>query len=240
MLYRTLSVVDSGYPLHGQTLRILAEACLNSEPASFMRRHVRHIALTDVPTDAALSLLSICGETTSVAIFQKTPPNPAFLLLLAAMPLSRLAVGLTNLFGSQSTVDFGHAIFSRLTHLDIFETDWDSDDLVPGLACLPCLTHLSFNLELYGDDYLPELGLVDILTNCRSLEVLVLIIPDDTERRDADEYEYFADDVRAVTMVAGGFLEDWECGHTGGVDYWRVAETFIQKRKSGEIKVFDT
>ncbi|KAJ7676715.1 hypothetical protein DFH06DRAFT_613017 [Mycena polygramma] len=152
------------------------------------------------------------------------------------MPLSRLAVGLTNLFGSQSTVEFGHAIFSRPTHLDIFETDWDSDDLVPGLASLPCLANLSFNVKLYDDGYLCDLDLVDILTNCRSLEVFVLIIPDDTERRDADEYEYFADDVRAVTMVAGGFLEDWKRGHTGGVDYWRVAETFIQKRKSGEVK----
>ncbi|KAJ7684261.1 hypothetical protein DFH06DRAFT_1312703 [Mycena polygramma] len=238
MLYRTLSVVNSPPRLHLlRTLRITADACLHSKPASFLRSHVRHLALSAVPTDKALSILSICGETTSLAIFQT--PDLTYLPLLAAMPLLRLAAHLANIFGSEAAVDFRHTIFSRLTHLDMFDSVWDTNHLVRGLASLPCLTHLSFNQDLedlIGDDRLPSLR--DILRSCGSLQVLVVIFYDETERGwgDEDEYEYFADDVRAVTMVVGGSLEDWERGQTGRVDYWIQAETFIQKRRSGEIK----
>ncbi|KAJ6509156.1 hypothetical protein C8R47DRAFT_1208356 [Mycena vitilis] len=233
LLYRTLSVVDSSPRLQLlQTLRITADACLQSKPASFLRSHVRHLAVSAVPTDKALSILSLCGQTRSLAIFQQ--PDPTFLPLLVAMPLLRLAAHLADLFGSEAAVDFRHAIFSHLTHLDMFDNVWDTNHLVLGLVSLPCLTHIMFNPDLYGDDRLPSLR--GMLHSCRSLQVLVVLFSDETERGWDDEYQYFADDVRAVTMIAGGSLKDWEHGQTGGVDYWIQAERFILKRRSGEIK----
>ncbi|KAJ6462748.1 hypothetical protein C8R47DRAFT_1157958 [Mycena vitilis] len=176
-------------------------------------------------------ILSVCTETRSLAIFQ-TPAAPILLPLLATMPLSRLSVGLADLFG-HTTVDFGHASFARLTHLDIFEAGWDTDQMVSGLSGLPCLTHLLFNPD--PDETTPHVP--DILARCKLLQVLVVLFPDENDRRDVGhEDEYFSDDLRSLIMVVNYHLEDWESGQTGGVDYWIRAERFIQKRRSGEIK----
>ncbi|KAJ6471071.1 hypothetical protein C8R47DRAFT_1147785 [Mycena vitilis] len=232
MLYRTLSVVESTYRSQDtQNLRIEVDAALHSKPASFLRSHVRHVALSEIRTDMAASILSVCTKTTSLAIFQ-TRATPALLPLIAPMPLSRLSVGLADLFGLL-TVDFGHPIFARLTHLDVFEAGWDSDHMVSALSGLPCLTHLSLNPD--PNETTPRVQ--DILASCNLLQVLVILFPNEDDMRDVgDEYTCFSHDLRFVTMVVDHYLEDWESGQTGGVDYWIRAEIFIRKRRSGEIK----
>jgi hypothetical protein len=150
--------------------------------------------------------------------------------MIAVMPLLRLSAGLDPLFGGK--IDFDHSIFARLTHLDVFGTQvratWGSD-----LGRLPCLTHLSFN---YFFESTPDL-LRGILQNCKFLEVLVVLFTNERDRNGSiDEYRDFRDDPRTVIMSGVYFLKDWEMGVTGGEDYWIVAEKFIQKRRSGEIK----
>ncbi|KAJ6462759.1 hypothetical protein C8R47DRAFT_1157978 [Mycena vitilis] len=179
------------------------DAFVQSKSVSFLRTHVHHVALSEISTHRTAFILSVCTETRSLAIFQ-TPAAAALLPLLATMPLLRLSVGLADLFG-YTTVDLGHASFGRLTHLDIFEEGWDTDQTVSGLSGLPCLT-------------------------CKLLQVLVVLFPDENDRRDVG-YEY-----ESVIMVVNYHLEDWESGQTGRVDYWIRAERFIQKRRSGEIK----
>ncbi|KAJ7613623.1 hypothetical protein DFH06DRAFT_1242449 [Mycena polygramma] len=226
MLYRTLSVVESAYRFQDtQTLRIEVDASLHSKPASFLRSHVRHVALSKIPTDMAASILSVCTEATSLAIFQ-TPAAPTLLPLLVPMPLSRLSVGLAELFG-RPTVDFGHPIFARLTHLDIFEAGWDSDHMVSGLSGLPRLTHLSFNPD--PNETTPRVP--DILASCELLQVLVILFPDENDMRDVgDEYKCFSDDLRFVTMVV---MITWRIGRAAKLAGWTIGS--VQRYLSGSV-----
>jgi hypothetical protein len=68
------------------------------------------------------------------------------------------------------------------------------------------------------------------LQNCQSLSVLVSL--------DNTFYEYFvhtlSKDLRFVVMDCSWF-QDWQNGVHAGRDYWSRAESFISKRRSGEI-----
>jgi hypothetical protein len=73
------------------------------------------------------------------------------------------------------------------------------------------------------------------LQNCQSLSVLVSL---DIDELDDTFYEYFvhtlSKDLRFVVMDCSWF-QDWQNGVHAGRDYWSRAESFISKRRSGEI-----
>ncbi|KAF8205455.1 hypothetical protein K438DRAFT_1817870, partial [Mycena galopus ATCC 62051] len=239
LLYRNLSIVHDEFRRDEavDVIRISTSNCLkvlDSKPTSFLHDHVRTLALTRVPSDSAALILSRCTGVLCLAMFQTAPPNLSMLPLVAAMALRYISADVDRLFGLPG-IDFGHSIFASLSHLDLFEApaseSWPTD-----ICRLPRLTHLSFNLD---DTHRQNIGFTSfrtILTDCKSLEVLVLIFSEESDQEDFDQHQYFSLDSRSVTMVVNEFLEDWERGATGGVDYWVRAEIFIEKRRSGEIK----
>ncbi|KAJ7493131.1 hypothetical protein B0H11DRAFT_1911561 [Mycena galericulata] len=95
---------------------------VDSKPRSFWHDHVRHLSiLTSLEEDDVVKVLSTCSGVSNLALFQGDL-RPAYLPLLAAMPLVRLATDLGAMFGSAQEIDFGHALFKNITHLDISDT----------------------------------------------------------------------------------------------------------------------
>ncbi|KAJ6448325.1 hypothetical protein C8R45DRAFT_850381 [Mycena sanguinolenta] len=242
LLYRNLSVYQTHSSQPDDDVNLIRISTsdflrlLHSKPASFFHDHVRHLALMRVPSSAAALILSRCSGALRLALFQPgTPDSNSWLPSIAAMSLVQISVDVNPLFGN-SGVDFRHDSFARLAHLDLFEIP-TSESWATDLCQLPCLTHLSFNFdwEDYAEANIDATSCRLILTGCKSLNVLVLVFMDESGREEFD-CKYFSNDPRSVTMVVADFLGDWERGATGGADYWIRAASFIQKRRSGEIK----
>lgn len=181
--------------------------------------------------DEAAPILSKCSGLSSLALFA-AGPGPACLSMMALMPLTRLSASLDRLFDEK--VDFDHPLFTRLTHLEVF----DSARRAPwsmGFRRIPSLTHLSFNFPEDWANHRPFID--DVLAHCAALEVFVLISDDDDYLSGfMAPFEYFARDPRCVLLTVKDLLNDWEIGVEGGTDYWVRAERFIKQRRSGEIE----
>ncbi|KAJ7098941.1 hypothetical protein C8R44DRAFT_356023 [Mycena epipterygia] len=192
---------------------------------SFFREHVRHLCVgrgdvTGIDLDI---VLSTCSGVQNLFLFTlRSDVRPNLLALLSPMPLRRLCINLKRMFDS-TAIDFSHAIFANITHLDVLDYS-DSNDWT-GLALLPCLTHLAFN-----DDDAELAVLQRILSDCASLQVFVLLCSPSL-----DELRALETDMRF--MVLGGdpvhYREDWQRGVLGRTDYWDTAEAFIAKRRAG-------
>ncbi|KAJ6501849.1 hypothetical protein C8R45DRAFT_974491 [Mycena sanguinolenta] len=240
LLYRNLSVFDDDDRFRrgdgANVIRISTTDCLKvmeSKSASFFHDHVRHLALTNVPSNAGALIILRCSGALGLAIFQ-TAPNSTWLPAIAAMGPLQISVDINPLFGYYG-VDFHHHVFARLSHLDLFEVP-ASKSWVTDICDLPHLTHLSFNFEAENRTNIDPTACRLILAECKTLEALILIFSDALDREEYDGCQFFSDDPRSVTMVVDAFLEDWERGATGRDDYWARAEKFIRKRQSGEIK----
>ncbi|KAJ7761820.1 hypothetical protein B0H16DRAFT_539978 [Mycena metata] len=178
--------------------------------------------------------LNACSGIETLAIFGISVVVPTLLPALAKMPLRRLSLELLPLFGAvpglDFTVDFRHQIFSRLTHLTIQDIPEENPDpgMWAGLVELPFLTHLAFT-----NWHLPPI-FNTILAQCQALQVFVLKCSA-VHIAHTEGLGYFAHDPRAVVLVVKKFQEDWEAGVDGGQDFWKRAEKFLEKRRTGEI-----
>ncbi|KAJ7487113.1 hypothetical protein FB451DRAFT_1026600, partial [Mycena latifolia] len=204
---------------------------LRSKPASFVHDNVRNILFRrrEISLNEAAQALSKCTGTTNLMLYSHEP-SPSFLRPFSMMPLLRLSADLGRLFGEANPVDFQHAIFGRLTHLTIFDSE---PEMVPssGLARIPCLTHLSFKLIIDRE------FLSSILVQCPQLQVLADVIVGDHEISKQDlSHMHFSDDVRAVVIYCPDFLHDWEFGTANGADHWGRAERYIARWRTGAVK----
>ncbi|KAJ7499949.1 hypothetical protein FB451DRAFT_1207059 [Mycena latifolia] len=234
LIYRVLSITNLDRIEEG-TMRITKRACLkmlDAKPAPFFHGHVRHVSLTnpEATLEESVHILSKFTGAVGLALFQ-IALTPIFLPPITAMPLERFAVDLELLFG-KSGVDFGHTLFSRLTHLDMFDST-PLDAWAVAFGQLPHLTHLS----VWPGKPAFFRG---VLQHCAQLEVLALVFTDQYGLQEGlEEYRFFGDDPRSVLMSVDDFLNDWEVGARGGEDFWVRAERFIEKRRAGEIKASD-
>ncbi|KAJ7023507.1 hypothetical protein C8F04DRAFT_180554 [Mycena alexandri] len=201
--------------------------------------HIRNICIaTWVHPVQIGSFLDACSGTETLAILGISVVLPGLLPTLAKMPLRRLSLELLSLFGVipglDFTVDFGHQIFSRLTHLTIQDTPDENPDpaMWAGLVELPCLTHLAFTHW-----HLPPI-FNTILTDCQTLQVFVLQCSA-VNIAHTEGLGYFSHDPRSVVLVVMKPQDDWEAGVNGGEDYWKRAEEFLDKRRKGEINAYD-
>ncbi|KAJ7160439.1 hypothetical protein C8R46DRAFT_1286258 [Mycena filopes] len=185
-------------------------------------QHVRNIYIGTWPDACDLvDCIHACSGTTKLTLFTTTVLGvPGLLDAVADMPLRELTAPLRALF-PDSKFDFGHRLFSQITHLQIRGSfcDWS------GLAELPSLTHLAATLPQ------PAPIFDNILAQCRFLQVFVYAgyIPPDSGR------PYFVHDSRTVVFDDLRFRDDWEVGVTGGEDYWARADKFLERRRNGEI-----
>ncbi|KAJ7366857.1 hypothetical protein DFH08DRAFT_929594 [Mycena albidolilacea] len=101
-------------------------ATLRFKPLDFAQTHIRHLFLPRrilERQDDLVPLLTMCSGVHDLA-FMNMPllrhPSPFPLPLLAKMPLTRLCINAENLF-SPHPVDFTHALFAQITHLDLLD-----------------------------------------------------------------------------------------------------------------------
>ncbi|KAF7364329.1 hypothetical protein MSAN_01093100 [Mycena sanguinolenta] len=231
LLYRCLSISHEDFRnRHSEIVRMSSYEfvqILDTKTASFLRDHVHHLALTSLSDAAVECALSSCTGIRSLAIFQ-VEPNPTFLPLIQAVPLVRLSINIGQL--CDPGTHFEPSTFLHLTHFEIFGTDarpsvcWAGD-----LSLLPALTHL---LIYPSPEGIHKSTFRAILALCKSLEVLVRLVGDE---QDVANYTDFGDDFRAVTLLTGKFLRNWEKGVLRGEDYWFLADAFVHGRRTGRI-----
>ncbi|KAF7341869.1 hypothetical protein MSAN_02042500 [Mycena sanguinolenta] len=231
MLYKYLSVSHS-HPADwkdqpSRLVHMSSEQCrriLKSKPPSFFQNHVHHLAFTNLLDEETVRrVLSCCTGIRSLAIFQMDP-NSIFLPLIQAAPLVRLSVRFDQLCDPRS--HFEPTAFPHLTHLDL-STSTNTSCWTRDLVSLPSLTHL-----LVYWSKTTTLPFRTVLADCKTLEVLICRIDHFTQ---VPYYDYFAGDIRAVTMFSAKFLPNWEREMIGGEDYWFVADEFVRRRRSREI-----
>ncbi|KAF8134670.1 hypothetical protein K438DRAFT_1997711 [Mycena galopus ATCC 62051] len=195
-------------------------------------QHVSFISSGLWPEQDMQALLRLCGpRLLSLAVIGSTDILPA---LSHLSQLRRWSGSLASLFSGHPAIDFSISPFRNLTHMDL----WDkinADDTVicPGLAVLPCLTHLCLNLRLYlrlyGHVVVPR-----ILAQCLHLQVLVLM-PNPAAARILRKHPPTMD-MRFVVSFGRNYWKDWEVGARGGTDFWAAADEFVALKRRGKIE----
>jgi hypothetical protein len=209
-----------GYP--GFTKQIVSTV-MHSKPAVFFRDSVRHLLLHAVSDDFVRYLLSTCTGVENL-----WAPNAGCALVefsTTPFPLKHLYTRFVPLFHDVPSTS---PIFDQLTHLELIGPPSEQVDISSKLSLLPRLTHLSFNEE----DFIPNC--LSLLHNCKLLSALVSL---DGKSLISSFHEYelaLSKDPRFVVMYSNWF-KDWQIGVHAGMDYWRRADRFIEKRRSGEI-----
>ncbi|KAJ7203605.1 hypothetical protein GGX14DRAFT_651779 [Mycena pura] len=203
---------------------------IQSLPTSVLRDSVRHLLLHMTPEKVLQFILSASSAVENLWI--GTSEATSFLLpFIGVLPLKRLYCDLENLFADKAQIDFGHPLFSRLTHLELL--NHTTTDHYFDLALIPHLTHLAFNTAEF-------LGMSPtLLKTCKSLRVLVLVMLgrgyDSEVAAKHEALGQLSEDPRFVQMFCSQFVDDWKSGALTGSDYWSRAEDFIARRRSGEI-----
>ncbi|KAJ7087506.1 hypothetical protein C8R44DRAFT_820224 [Mycena epipterygia] len=229
LLYRTITfhhMHTSMIPAF--TSKILAKT-LKSRPACFLEQAVRHVLLPGVQTDVQRGLseqtLSVCTGVQNLWIAELALED--MIPFIARLPLQHLYAHVLPIL---RTLTPAHPFFSRITHLELLDLSYDLEAW-SGLSRIPHLTHLSFN----DHDFIPLCPL--LLETCASLAVLVCL-NENALRISTPHHSYAAGlshDSRFVVMACTYYIKDWQMGVHAGKDYWSRAESFITKRRSGEI-----
>ncbi|KAJ7461191.1 hypothetical protein FB451DRAFT_1563001, partial [Mycena latifolia] len=225
LFYRTLTIASEG-DLHWATkgfpvfpIKMVLSA-IKTRPATFFQDSVRNLLLYDDSAGALAAILSVCTGVENLWL-TSTNNNSS---VLESLPLKHLYAKLDPIFWIFPPA---HPVFSRITHLELFDYPDDTTVLSSRLPLIPQLTHLSFNHH----DLLSICP--HFLQTCISLSVLVCHDPWHNFR--SGSATALSSDVRFVVMHHSDFLWDWQMGVYTGLDYWTRAESFIAKRRSGEI-----
>ncbi|KAJ7761779.1 hypothetical protein B0H16DRAFT_1530531 [Mycena metata] len=232
ILYRSFAICHSNFVGESLPLRRTPGefASMVFSSPFVIAQHIRDLWInTSVESIRLRQLIAACSRIETLGISYNLLPG--ILPVLARMPLQRLSIHLELLFGALK-IDFGHPIFSRLTHLSVLDCPVQEvwEESWTGLFELPSLTHLAFQDFFSG----PVVG--DILAQSRNLRLLVLKSSDDIFRH-AEIVPFATHDVRCVVIVVKDSLKDWEAGVVDRVDYWTKAEEFSRKRRTGEVEV---
>ncbi|KAJ7461230.1 hypothetical protein FB451DRAFT_1371448 [Mycena latifolia] len=227
LLYRTvaldLTAPMDGFPVF--TSEILL-AAIERKPASFFGDALRNFLLPSGTPTSIETLQAIFPVCTGVQNLWIESLDAEMIHLFTPLVLNRLYVG-EDPFQTLPPV---HPFFSQITHFEIFEIVYWPDDtpVWTALAFLPRLTHFSFGAD---DESFISISL-RLLETCESLSVLVVIMDASPS---VEESASLSKDFRFVAMPLMFYAKDWQMGVHSGNDYWSRAETFIAKRRSGEI-----
>ncbi|KAJ7263435.1 hypothetical protein C8J57DRAFT_1629477 [Mycena rebaudengoi] len=216
IVYRVL-VYDVGGSLH--RMPPIPDELL-PERAVLLRKHARHLLIHT--SQDAHKILAVCTAVQSFTSYNPMDPS-MFIPYLDRIRSLLLGLYTEDLF--DSLPDFSHSLFSSVTHLELMDDDISryNDECWKSLASLPCLTHLAFNY--YSS--VPTRSLHMLLEECKSLQVLILIVEYDNFFDDIDNpvSAYPTRDVRFVVAAYGDdYLEDWIRGAWGQADVWVRAD----------------
>ncbi|KAK6996671.1 hypothetical protein R3P38DRAFT_3329379 [Favolaschia claudopus] len=182
---------------------------LEYKSPEFLQAHVRHLALSSSTSrDEVTRILSICTNICDLALWTGDT-YPAMLPLLRNLTsLKCLSINLYSLFGGPENFQIppvDDLALKNLTHLDVFSDI--PEPLWPFFGMLPSLTHLSLS------DF-------TILAWWTWYSTLDMFQPSDTA------------DPRLCSVSCQEFRLDWIEGAWGRCDYWRRAESMVEKRRS--------
>ncbi|KAJ7607243.1 hypothetical protein FB45DRAFT_948543 [Roridomyces roridus] len=235
ILYETL-IFSSSKPLRKRRY------VLERKPPTFWAKSVRTMLIsgnfnTSRDKDLVFSILSACiGIESFMALH---PVTEHLLPFLGPMRLKRLNVDIGKLFGPQvSSCDLHlDPTFSGLTHLTFTNIDTFTFRLgavSTTLPLLPELTHLRFEVPR-----LTTSAVTPFLDTCKRLQVLInthgMLRFGPPARVLGADTDGFYDDPRFV-LLGSRLRGDNDVELRGGPwDSWTRAETFIQKKRRGEI-----
>ncbi|KAF8649078.1 hypothetical protein AX16_006025 [Volvariella volvacea WC 439] len=166
--------------------------------------------------------------------------------------LLRLSAPLKELF-PHGSMNFHHEIFKYLTHLEVLEFSSETGgQWLEGnnYGCLPSLRYL-FAFSFDWDFPFPSEVLLKCLTECKTLEMLILQEPNDrnpgqvnsflqaTRPRQTVNFDGMAEEVpedrvivyRGPFIPGEGWTEDWYRGTLGGDDVWIQSKKILQRRR---------
>ncbi|KAJ6520965.1 ankyrin repeat-containing domain protein [Mycena vulgaris] len=214
------------------TISRIAEA-LESKPASYFEKAVRHLWLVNFSSEArdtSLELLQILPRIENLVIMDSIYPfsDPEIERSIGAK-CTRLGL-IVHATGSwYHTKRLVEPLYSFVTHLIIHERRGSGWHSWSRLAELPALTHLCLAQTLSAD------LLRQALVECPTLHVVVRLW---FQRKEAEDFvTYPKNDSRLVVMwLAKNYRADWETGAYGGDDFWARAEQFLERKMRGEIE----
>ncbi|KAF8169171.1 hypothetical protein K438DRAFT_240411 [Mycena galopus ATCC 62051] len=229
LLYRVLIIDDCPSSAAGRRVFQLKPNVLANGVQHVLLLGRRPWSMEDI-----YALLRLCGSRLRSLAGNS---DPELLPTLSHLSQLRRWVGnLGSLFGSHFAIDLSISPFRTLTHMDIWD-NISADDAVicPGLAALPCLTHLGLNHRRHN--HISSHGVVvpRILAQCLHLQVLVsmqhssavpLLALDDPPTTD----------VRFVVSFVHDYWKDWQVGARGGTDFWVAVADFVARKRRGEIE----
>ncbi|KAJ6598404.1 hypothetical protein DFH09DRAFT_1394623 [Mycena vulgaris] len=238
LLYRVIRLDPSRGPRGGALRR-----AMQVKPAGFFRDNVRHVALFTVwePEEDLYDLLRICPRLLSLAC-PPTLSTPALLPILQEMKgVRKFSCDLEFLFGYGAAVNLRHSFFRTITHMDMPDVLGNGNgiqvatSLAEGLAEMPALTHLALHDLVGGTTFLQR-----VLDGCAHLRAVVTLVNNAEwwrARKIADNPP--VTDARFLVCTRPIYWDDWEVGARGGTDFWAAADTFLARKRRGEIEGSD-
>ncbi|KAJ6598401.1 hypothetical protein DFH09DRAFT_57403 [Mycena vulgaris] len=211
------------------------------KPPSFFRDHVRHLLLNPslrlsnrMSDEEHYDLLRLCPRLVSLACLGDFSSSVLLPILQGMSEVCRWSGSLEDLFGSRAAIDLGNPFFRTVTHMGIFDTISNSDlQMCAGLTAMPALTHLCLSGGdlMYGDDFLRH-----VLDQCSHLQLLVNVLYTDSDLTEITASPPVADVRFVVYLFNNYYAAEWYTGARGGDDFWATANTFVARKRRGEIE----
>lgn len=204
---------------------------VDAKPPTFFASTVKSLCIPgDIPPDEAKRVLDVCQGVVNLAYWIISCPMPTPFSIITFQP-KRLSINTFGLFGQNTSPDFGHPFFSKVTHLEI--VDWPWRDTAPRFDIVPCLTHLALDVDPYDEAIVS--GLRHILNSCQQLRVLLCLVREEYAINDASTILACIDndDGRLVILLDSDVLENWEASLNGDSEacQWTRAEAIINVKR---------
>ncbi|KAJ7616134.1 hypothetical protein FB45DRAFT_237817 [Roridomyces roridus] len=200
-----------------------------SIPPSILQQSVKHLCIRMAPQNVTEYVLSAASGVENLWVATRLEESSEGRLLAALPNVRRLHCSFSLILAAVA-VGTTPPVFSRLTHLEIFEQV--DPEISDGLALIPNLTHLAMD-----DADVDAPLLLDFLERCKSLRVLIMLSVSGRPHLDLDDegMDQLVKDPRFLQMSCREYIADWKIGALTGVDYWSRADDFVARRRAGNI-----
>ncbi|KAJ7776167.1 hypothetical protein B0H16DRAFT_1879571 [Mycena metata] len=222
LLYRVIQILHTS-----GSSRVLT--AIQSKPSTFLQLAVHHLWIG--PMQEAPKILINCSSVHN--LFLDGGITPDILDILDRMHVRKMSFTLPQPLSGWPEQALTRPAFRSVTHLDLYQEGVERSSWVDWshLASLPALTHLCLSETMSS-------GILrDVLAECPRLAVVITI----WWSHEVEEATLFAQtltttDHRVVLMTVSSCSEDWDIGAEGGDDFWARAETFVARKRKGEIE----
>nr|GAT52462.1 predicted protein [Mycena chlorophos] len=225
LLYRTLLFCPRSYTDIPSCSTQTFQQLLDAKSSDYLALNVHNLLLWDINMNDVPPILECLTGLRNIFLFPDNYRGESFTIHCKRNGQLR------HLYCTSSNLEptFDDAIFSRLTHLELFTGIPDNPNAVHTLASLPSLSHLALDKVLVPDRLQALLHVP--LSETRLRTVVILANVEDGTALD----HILKTDMRLVVLGPFKYIQDWVHGVTLGVDFWTRADDWIAKRLSGEV-----